>query len=1363
SGLSPSGGHPPTFAVLGHLDLGVPYPFVIELNVGDPNISLRGGDHGHTLSIATLLRAVGLDPAVAVDLPPGLASIGLSRLAIDIGLAPLRIDRLGMTITSATPLSFFDDVITFEPVIDLDVADPFGPQRKADVTIAGGWSVGDSVLDVSYSPTSGALAVGLHAGQWLDVDAFLAALLPGGPTLQLALPDLRLSGNTTTGAFSVRLDVEHAITFPIGPTELSVDDVVVRASRAASGSVLQWELQGSLAVAGVHLLVRAERTAGSDWRIDARGTVDDPIDLGDLVREALARFNPGEQGWPDGLPAEHATIGVRQLVLQHDTADRSLQLYADLDMDIAAVHGIAFTHLTSAAEFDDKGLVDAWVEAGLVLGGVPVALESRFDAANGLVFSGESADGASIPIGRILADVAHLAGVDDALPAAIADLVVDKIGVSYRTLTKDLSLRLEADLPGATGIRVNALLELAHSHQAGASVYTKHVHGEIVAGELHFDVDFSGNDDLASLVGRYTGGAKTDVPLAPLVARVDRGLAAALPSTLSVGVREILLVHQRAKGTSRTIFALALAGDIDLSGLPLIGRTLGTSLALAFEPIIASADYSAADLGALRPLLQGPIELPADGIDAGIHLESRLTAGDQTWRLGLPIALSSAAASGLGAGNPPASTPTPPAAQAGNVKWFAIGKNFGPAYLQRVGLGFENAELSAALDGSLTLGPLTLELMGLTVAARLDDLVPRFGLRGLALDYHDPEMEIGGAFLHQQVDRNGVSEDEYAGEVVIKTSSFALSAIGSYSEHEGHPSLFVYAVLNRPIGGPTCFFVTGLAAGFGYNRELILPPVEGVANFPLIQEATGTVPRAASLGDEMARLGSAIPPSTGAMFAAAGIKFNSFKIIDSFVMVAVQFGRQVEIDVLGVSRAVVPPPQLDSATAAAGTVIPPLAQLELAIRARFLPDTGALLVRGQLTPASYLLSENCRLQGGFAFAAWFGPEHKGDFVATLGGYHPSFVPELHYPTVPRLGFTWPVTPSLRITGDVYFALTPSALMAGGHLEMTWHEGALEAWFRAGIDFLMAWKPYHYEARMYVQIGGSYTFEAFGTQHVTVQVGAELELWGPEFAGLATIDLGITSVTARFGPQVRPKPIPLDWAEFSGSFLPAADEVCTITVAGGLLRTIDGGMTRYDVVDPARLDVRIQSRVPMNADAAHPTVAIGPMGVTAADLRSAITVNAVDEDGDDAVARGGFIMAPVTGSVPAALWGSKIVPDLHDPALVEDVVIEYRLTATPVPAGARSSSIPEGELAFETTLESVAADATAAADPPWVSADDWDIDRLTQQFTDHGAAARRHDLIRSLRIPLVVSGSPNNHLAEQLMAMPLCWRADEPAP
>ena len=77
-------------------------------------------------------------------------------------------------------------------------------------------------------------------------------------------------------------------------------------------------------------------------------------------------------------------------------------------------------------------------------------------------------------------------------------------------------------------------------------------------------------------------------------------------------------------------------------------------------------------------------------------------------------------------------------------------------------------------------------------------------------------------------------------------------------------------------------------------------------------------------------------------------------------------------------------------------------------------------MQAQLTENSWLLTESVRLTGGFAFATWWKGPNAGQFVVTMGGYHPKFHRD-GYPAVPRLGFRWEPISNVSIIGESYFA------------------------------------------------------------------------------------------------------------------------------------------------------------------------------------------------------------------------------------------------------------------------------------------------------------------------------------------------------
>jgi hypothetical protein len=439
---------------------------------------------------------------------------------------------------------------------------------------------------------------------------------------------------------------------------------------------------------------------------------------------------------------------------------------------------------------------------------------------------------------------------------------------------------------------------------------------------------------------------------------------------------------------------------------------------------------------------------------------------------------------------------------------------------------------------------------------------------------------------------------------------------------------------------------------------------------------------------ELEKIRAYIPPSTGDIFLAVGIKFNSFKLIDSFALLTIAFGHRFELNVLGLSTLVVPPPVPGQ------PAVTPLAVIQMALKASFIPDQGFLGVAAQLTSASYIISRDCHLTGGFAFYSWFPfpgatVPNAGDFALTLGGYHPAFRAPPHYPRVPRLGVNWKVNDQLAIKGEAYYALTPSALMAGVLVDATWNSGNLKAWFHANADFIIAWKPYHYDAHAFASLRVTYRFELFGTHEINVDVSADLHLWGPEFSGTARIKLSIVEFDIAFGARTLPKTDPISWPEFKQSFLPhpesqgGAIPCCSISVKDGLVRKIEpsaaNGQPRgsadssstpqsLGVINPKRFALVTNSVIPSTA-AALPTplgisdlrldqIGVAPMAVSADEITSTHTIN-ITRDGSDAGQD--FAFTPIVKKVPAALWGGALKPDLNGPRFVDRALSGFEIT------------------------------------------------------------------------------------------------------
>lgn len=456
--------------------------------------------------------------------------------------------------------------------------------------------------------------------------------------------------------------------------------------------------------------------------------------------------------------------------------------------------------------------------------------------------------------------------------------------------------------------------------------------------------------------------------------------------------------------------------------------------------------------------------------------------------------------------------------------WLPLQRTFGPLKCQKIGIGWQETtkDLMMIFDGSIELGGLEVDLIDLSIGIPVTDPTDvsdyQLGLKGLNLLYEKGDVHISGGFMQS----GSGSSVEYNGEVIIDVSKFGIGAIGSYgTTSTGDVSLFIFASMTTPLGGPPAFFVDGLSLGFGYNRKLVAPAMDKVAAFPLVAAssnpaAIGLTPGTNVQPDQLAGIlstfDSAVPVALGEFWMAAGVKFISFDLINSNVLLALSFGKEFEILILGTSLVQLPPPPENADI---------FVSAELEIEITIEPSQGFAGATAVLAPSSFVLTPDCHLTGGFAFYAWFGDNtHAGDFVLTLGGYNLAFQKPSWYPTVPRLGFSWSISSDLSIEGGVYFALTPSCVMGGGALNASFHMGSfLQAWFTAHADFLITWKPFSYHIGVGVSIGVRANIPLlFVTLHISLSVGADISIWGPSTGGYAHVHLYFVSFGISFGPS-----------------------------------------------------------------------------------------------------------------------------------------------------------------------------------------------------------------------------------------------------
>lgn len=586
------------------------------------------------------------------------------------------------------------------------------------------------------------------------------------------------------------------------------------------------------------------------------------------------------------------------------------------------------------------------------------------------------------------------------------------------------------------------------------------------------------------------------------------------------------------------------------------------------------------------------------------------------------------------------------------TKWIEINKNLGPLTLQKIGFQFDDGMLWAMINTDLKMGPLNLSIEGLKVGSPIkfppeaEDI--KFGVNGVGLSMNTGPISITGAFL-----KDPNRENYYSGIALIQLSEFSIDAIGGYGElPNGDKAVFVFVSVDIPLGGPPFFFVKGFSLGFGYNMAFDIPPAKEIPAFPLIN--TAIFKGDASPTAALAKLNKYVYPKSGQLWFAVGIKFTCFELIDCQAVLVIDIGK-IQISFLGVASLVNPKIGYAFINVKLGLVV--IINIK----------EGYFLANASISDDSYVIHESCKVFGEFAFYVWMKGRHAGDFVFSLGGYHPLFKKPAHYPEVPRVGFNWRVSEFIHIGGNCYFTLTPSAVMAGFRFEAVFDIEVVKAWFMMVGDFLIQWKPFYYDAYFLTSIGVKVDFFLFSLK---LERTVEIRIYGPPVGGYARVDVSIFAFTIEFGGINEEKAPLLDWGQFKENFLPAPaapeseadtrsvgailpDEVCRVNIGGGLLKKgkNDEGEEIW-LVREDELILNTESVIPVKelklsfwgtsdkqetvniANDKNASLGIRPMGLTA--LHTSLHEVKITHT-TDTTEKFHWQASSRTGVVPAALW------------------------------------------------------------------------------------------------------------------------------
>lgn len=274
-------------------------------------------------------------------------------------------------------------------------------------------------------------------------------------------------------------------------------------------------------------------------------------------------------------------------------------------------------------------------------------------------------------------------------------------------------------------------------------------------------------------------------------------------------------------------------------------------------------------------------------------------------------------------------------------------------------------------------------------------------------------------------------EEGEIGLMGIQSRYFNLYALAAYLGNESMDNLFAYGQSEKVSVQLPSTHIEALSVAIVGNRKAKLPKASKVREYPLIKRLDdgheigekankNNLPMAEAA---IKGLIKKLPRRDKTYTFAVGFKSNSFDFLKAKNVLMVELGSSIATSLVGTTDIKFPEKK-------------PIVALGTDYLVSIGLSSGTVNIHGELNKDSYIITSELSLSGGFAYYMWLRDKHAGDFVVSIGGYHPKFkVPE-HYPNVSRVKLEWKMTDAISVEGKMYATFTPSHLMIGGKLDLS---------------------------------------------------------------------------------------------------------------------------------------------------------------------------------------------------------------------------------------------------------------------------------------------------------------------------------------
>lgn len=532
---------------------------------------------------------------------------------------------------------------------------------------------------------------------------------------------------------------------------------------------------------------------------------------------------------------------------------------------------------------------------------------------------------------------------------------------------------------------------------------------------------------------------------------------------------------------------------IELPDIPLLKNIVPELTFRLKDPSVSYIANNTQDTVLLNAVVENTklAESPAIGLNMNLGLEVYNKTNKESFPIGKLKSLvqNSSGQDGTGQSESPSSGKNNSVVQEGSVSTEPVEKkksNF-PLRFSNMRFNTNNGNVQIATDIQLTSEKLGISVNSVTLTSPLNKILARdfteltVSVKGVSFYLKTNSFCLSGEILNVGEDQKKGIVRNYAGTLQLQLKKFGMGILVQYVEFKsGNFSLLAFgAVKFSPGIGTPILQITGLAVGFGYNFGFKKVAAKDVPSLPFMQLMNG------SGKTELSKLNTSLVPTMGHHLIMVGASIKSSGVFNADLLLLLEIGAD-KLYLLGRGSL-----QLAS-----------VINIDIGLLGCFDPELG-MFIDAEILDNSFILSKDAKVSGSAAFYMWSHGEHAGDMIFSLGGYHPQFMIPAHYPQhLKRLSVNWSISKNTYLKSELYLALTNTALMFGGRMEiLSKIEGK---YFSAKLAILLQMNailssmPFYYYVNFAIKIGLEIRVGFWGiSKRFSTSISADLALFGDD--------------------------------------------------------------------------------------------------------------------------------------------------------------------------------------------------------------------------------------------------------------------------